>query len=177
MATNEGAPLGVTEATDSVAPGEQKTDLPQAPEPESTPGELTAPTPSRETEGAIELDGGSLSFADDIIEEIAYREAQQVDGIVALHGTMKEELLAKFRRGESVKGVVLHKEGGQVSLDISITVQYGVCIRDLAQELLQRVRGAIEKMTCYEVRAVNITVDGVEPECSEAAVDEVGKDA
>ena len=59
------------------------------------------------------------------------------------------------------KGVRLHFEGKLVNASVYINVEYGCCIPEIALEVQEKVKDAIEAMTGYEVQFVDVNVEGV----------------
>jgi uncharacterized alkaline shock family protein YloU len=52
-------------------------------------------------------------------------------------------------------------EDNRVSVGISIIVDYGYKIQDVAREVQENVKIAIASMTGLEVTAVNVSVEGI----------------
>jgi uncharacterized alkaline shock family protein YloU len=102
-------------------------------------------------------DDGKLSFDPGIITQIAVTEARRIEGIVELTGSFMDDWV--LRRGHGVRVEEPGGEGaGGYTLDLKISVEYGVdCVR-LAREVRARIAGAIKKMTGQDTRAINIHV-------------------
>ena len=59
------------------------------------------------------------------------------------------------------KGIKADIEENTVKIDVNIIVEYGVRIPDIAFEIQNRVKKAVETMTGLAVSAVNIHVQGI----------------
>ena len=59
------------------------------------------------------------------------------------------------------KGIKVDIEEKEVKIDVNIIVEYGIRIPDVAFEIQNRVKKAVESMTGLAVKGVNIYVQGV----------------
>ena len=55
----------------------------------------------------------------------------------------------------------MHFEGKTVNVSVYIVIEYGCCIPEIALEVQEKVKDAIEAMTGYEVQFVDVNVEGV----------------
>ena len=62
------------------------------------------------------------------------------------------------------KGIKVDTESGKANIDVNIIVEYGSRIPDVAYEIQNRVKTAVENMTGLKVEAVNVHVQGVNTE-------------
>ena len=73
----------------------------------------------------------------------------------------------KINGKAAMKGVKVEREGETVSLEISIGVNYGCMLRDVAAKVQENIYRAIETMTGLSVKTItvniiSITVDDAE---------------
>jgi len=61
----------------------------------------------------------------------------------------------------NVKGVRIQANEGDVKLDVSVVVDYGVDIPRIADEVQENVKRSIEKMTGLVLSEVNVIVESV----------------
>jgi len=104
---------------------------------------------------------GTVNIADDVIGVITNIAASEIKGIKALSGTFQEDMLEKLGRKNFNKGIDVIMEDNRVCVSISIIVDYGYKIQDVAKEVQENVKIAIMSMTGLEVTAVNIIVEGI----------------
>ena len=52
-------------------------------------------------------------------------------------------------------------EGKLVNASVFVNIEYGYCIPEIALEIQEKVKGAIEAMTGYDVQFVDVNVEGV----------------
>ena len=108
----------------------------------------------------VEPGEGKLTFDPSIVTEIAIREAQQITGIVQLTGSFMDDWV--LRRGKGVSVAQIDEEGNEAySLDLKISVEYGVDCVKLSTKVRDNIAKAIKKMTGRETRTINIHVTGL----------------
>ncbi len=115
-------------------------------------------------DSGLDIDGvGKIQVAERVFEHIAYREASQVEGVVGLgpEGSFVDDLRGLVKKGGSMRGVDVRREGDGLEINLSITLRYGCNIRELAQELQRRIVEAVECMTGQRPNKVNINLLGL----------------
>ena len=103
-------------------------------------------------------ENGNVNIADEVVSIIASLAAAEVKGVASMGSTGFADLLGKKNLSRGVKLAVDNKS---VTLDLSVIVEYGAKIPDVAWELQEKVKSEVESMTGLNVAAVNISVDGV----------------
>lgn len=105
---------------------------------------------------------GSISIAEEVIATVAGAAATECYGLVGMgaHGVQKG--LAIFRWGEDVaRGVQVKLDGDTVTIDLHVVVQYGVNIAQVAHNVMEQVKYAVEGHCGLEVAQVNVHVESV----------------
>jgi len=72
--------------------------------------------------------------------------------------------MARGRRGSGLRrlqGVRIYRDGGGLSVDLRILVNYGLNIAAIVRGIHNRVTYTVEGATGLEVRKVNVFVDGM----------------
>ena len=109
----------------------------------------------------LEDDGiGAVQIADDVVAVIASLAAAEVDGVY-LAGNMTNELIGKVGKKGVSKGVRVDVLGGNVSVEMVITMEFGRNIPAVCQKVQAKVKSAIENMTGLTCSDVNIRIAGV----------------
>lgn len=103
-------------------------------------------------------ENGKVNIADEVVSVIASLAAAEVKGVASMGSGGFADFLGKKSLSKGVKLTVTDRN---VSLDLSIIVEYGAKIPDVAWELQEKVKNEVESMTGLTVTAVNISVDGV----------------
>ena len=106
-----------------------------------------------------------LKIADDVVAVIGGVAASEVPGVYSMSGGfaggISEVLSGKKNLAKGIKVEVGEKE---TKIDVNIIVEYGTRIPDVAFEIQNRVKKAVESMTGLKVLEVNVHVQGVNTE-------------
>ena len=102
------------------------------------------------------VSGEGIRIANDVIAAIANKAATEVSGVFSMAGGISDVFGKKMSRGIKV-------DAGEknTKIDVNIIVEYGARIPDVAFEIQNRVKKAVESMTGLEVLEVNVHVQGV----------------
>ncbi len=114
----------------------------------------------------------SVKISDDVVQIIAGIAAGEVDGVHALGNTLTGGIAELLGGKKPVsRGVKVDIKDETVTIDVHVVVRYGVRIPDVAWNIQEKVKDAVETMTGLSVLKVNIHIDGVniEKEAAEAA--------
>lgn len=106
-------------------------------------------------------DFGDIRIADEVICIVASLAAQEVPGVVSMSGGLTDGINRFLGKENASKGVRLKFEGKTVNASVYLNVEYGCCIPEIALEVQEKVKSAIEAMTGYEVQFVDVNVEGV----------------
>ena len=106
---------------------------------------------------------GTVSFATEVVATIAGLAATEVEGVASM-SSQSSGLADMFSRKNSrnfTKGVRIDLDGNKVTVDITIVVEYGSPVPDVARSIQENVKKAIETMTGLRVVEVNVHVQAV----------------
>ncbi|UOF90112.1 Asp23/Gls24 family envelope stress response protein [Fodinisporobacter ferrooxydans] len=104
---------------------------------------------------------GNIKIANEVIEVIAGLAATEVQGVAGMSGGIVGGIAELLGRKNLSKGVKVEVGQKQCAVDVSIVAEYGVRIPEVAGDIQQNVKQAIESMTGLEVVEVNVHVLGV----------------
>lgn len=109
-----------------------------------------------------EVASEGIQIADDVVAVIAGKAVSEVNGVAGMAGGfaggITEVLSGKKNLSKGIKVDIAEKEA---KIDVNIIVEYGVRIPDVAFEIQNRVKKAVETMTGLKVSMVNVHVQGV----------------
>ncbi len=107
-----------------------------------------------------EDDGAKLHISEDVVQEIARRALSCISSVKPANvgGTV---LGIGRKNPEGVRVSLEEGDQPQISVDAYVLVRYGLRIPDVAWDLQEFLKNELEKSTGYEVKAVNIFVQGV----------------
>lgn len=110
-------------------------------------------------------DNNGIKISDDVVAVIAGVAVSEVPGVSGMAGGfaggISEVLSGKKNMSKGIKVEVGEKE---TKIDVNIIVEYGTRIPDVAFEIQNRVKKAVETMTGLTVLEVNVHVQGVSTE-------------
>ncbi|HBA96747.1 MAG TPA: Asp23/Gls24 family envelope stress response protein [Lachnospiraceae bacterium] len=104
---------------------------------------------------------GEVKIASDVVAIIAALAATETDGVSSIAGNITNELIGKFGMRNLAKKVKVAMEEGFVHVDIMLNVKYGYSIKEVSEQVQNRVSQQIETMTGLIVQEVNVRVTGV----------------
>ncbi|ADL13247.1 protein of unknown function DUF322 [Acetohalobium arabaticum DSM 5501] len=110
----------------------------------------------------VENDVGTVRIANEVVGIIAGLAATEVEGVAGMSGGFAggiAEILGKKNLSKGVKVEVGEKEA---AIDLYVITEYGIRIPDVAWEIQDNVKQAIEDMTGLSVVEVNVHVQGVD---------------
>lgn len=114
-----------------------------------------------------------VKISDDVVSVIAGVAVSEVPGVAGMAGGFAGGITEVFSGKKNMaKGIKTEIEGNSVKLAINIIVEYGSRIPDVAFEIQNRVKKAIENMTGLKVEEVNVNVQGVNTNSSSDNTDE-----
>ncbi len=118
---------------------------------------------------------GSVSFATGVVETIAGLAAQEVEGVASMASasTGFADMFSRKSSRNFTKGVRVDIDGGTVAVDVTIVVEYGSPVPDVAKSIQENVKKAIETMSGLDVRNVDVHVQGVSFEREHRAAQEL----
>ena len=106
-------------------------------------------------------DLGVVKINNNAITTIASIAAMEVKGVNRIGGRIGKTLYEVLTGKGSSKGVKIHAAENELKLTIYITVEYGVDITRIADEVQENVKRAVEKMTGLVLSGVDVVVEGV----------------
>ena len=128
----------------------------------------------KEVEVEVENSEGkvsSIQISDDVVSVIAGKAVSEAPGVYAMAGSfaggISEVLSGKKNLSKGIKVEVGEKE---TKIDVNIIVEYGTRIPDVAFDIQNRVKSAVEGMTGLKVVAVNVHVQGVHTQNNDVEV-------
>ena len=101
---------------------------------------------------------GSINISEDVVVAIA---SEAIEGVGAMMTTMTEQLTEQFMGKKPARGIRMDIQDGEITLDVYLTVKYGFAIPETAAKVQDAVMSAVETMTGFSVRAVNVHVGGI----------------
>ncbi|TMR24567.1 Asp23/Gls24 family envelope stress response protein [Nonomuraea turkmeniaca] len=109
---------------------------------------------------------GRIKVADEVVEKVAALAALEVAGVADMGGdlarafeSVRDRIGIGSRRG--TQGVNAQIQDRQVAVDLTIVVEYGHVVMEVASEVKMNVARSVSRMLGMRVMEVNVTVDDV----------------
>ena len=115
-----------------------------------------------ELEEEIKAENDGIQISSDVVAVIAGVAVSEVQGVAGMAGGFAGGISEVFSGKKNLaKGIKADINEGKVKLDVNIIVEYGSRRPDVAFEIQNRVKKAVENMTGLVVEEVNVHVQGV----------------
>lgn len=102
-----------------------------------------------------------LKISNDAVATYAGIAISEVQGVYNMSGGLAGITEAISGKKNFSKGIKVDCDGKQAKIDVSIIVEYGARIPDVAFEIQTMVKKSVESMTGLKVSEVNVHVNGV----------------
>jgi uncharacterized alkaline shock family protein YloU len=116
---------------------------------------------TREENRILPSELGVVKIADEVVSIVAGLAAADIEGVASMSGGIAGGIAEVLGRRNLSKGVKVEVGAEDTKIDIYIIVKYGVRIPDVAWDIQEAVKKAVETMTGLKVTHVNVHVQGV----------------
>ncbi|HEY8544501.1 MAG TPA: Asp23/Gls24 family envelope stress response protein [Acidimicrobiales bacterium] len=152
-------------STPEAGPG-QGQNLGQQNQGQQDQGPNQAPAPGQGQQGPLPEVKGRIEVADEVVEKVAGLACMEVAGVADLGGdferaleSVREKIGIGNKRGD--QGIKAKINGREVSIDVTIMIEYGHVVMDVARAVKANVAAQTSRMLGLKVVEVNVTVDDV----------------
>lgn len=115
-----------------------------------------------ELEEEIKTENEGIQISNDVVAVIAGVAVSEVPGVAGMAGGFAGGITEVLSGKKNLaKGIKVEVDGTKAKIDVNIIVEYGSRIPDVAFEIQNRVKKAVESMTGLNVEEVNVHVQGV----------------
>lgn len=130
-----------------------------------------------EIEGEIKTENDGIKISNDVVAVIAGVAVSEVSGVSGMSGGFAGGISEVLSGKKNLaKGIKVEITDTRVKIDVNIIVEYGSRIPDVAYEIQNRVKKAVESMTGLNVEEVNVHVQGVNTDVAKAEKEENEKE-
>ena len=110
----------------------------------------------------IKAENEGIQISNDVVAVIAGVAVSEVQGVSGMSGGFAGGITEVLSGKKNLaKGIKVDINEGTTKIDVNIIVEYGSRIPDVAFEIQNRVKKAVEGMTGLKVEEVNVHVQGV----------------
>lgn len=115
-----------------------------------------------ELDEEIKSENDGIQISSDVVAVIAGVAVSEVQGVAGMAGGFAGGISEVFSGKKNLaKGIKADINERKAKIDVNIIVEYGSRIPDVAFEIQNRVKKAVENMTGLTVEEVNVHVQGV----------------
>ncbi len=106
---------------------------------------------------------GTIDVSSEAIAMVAGITALECFGVVGMSSRSVQDGISELLYGKEnlTKGIEVRIEGDQVIIDLYVVVEYGTKINEVAHNVIENVRYAVEDKLGLNVSKVNVNVMGV----------------
>lgn len=105
---------------------------------------------------------GNISIDSDVIANYAGSVAIECIGVVGMASVnVKDGLVKLLKLNDLSRGVTVHVDNAELTIDFHLIVAYGVNILAVSDNLISNVKYKVEEFTGFPVEKINIFVEGV----------------
>ena len=105
---------------------------------------------------------GNVKISDEVVATITNIAVSEIKGVSGLGGTFTGDIAQMLGKKSFSKGIKVDIKDNNVILDLNVIIEYGVKIPEVAWEIQEAVKKAVESMTGLDVEKVNIHVVGID---------------
>ena len=116
---------------------------------------------------------GTITYANEVVAVIAGVAANEVEGVAGMCAANGISEVFSRNTKNVTRGIKVEITDNVVSVDVTIVVEYGFPVPEVAQGIQENVKKAIETMTGMSVKSVDVHVTGVSFERENRAVAEL----
>lgn len=101
----------------------------------------------------------NVDISKDVLFGIAQLALEQVEGLTP---TTPPVRMGEILTGRRAKGIIIDRQDDQVTIDLKVSIVYGLQIPKIAKEAQRVVREAVTSMTGLVVESVTVTVEKID---------------
>ncbi len=120
---------------------------------------------------------GTVSFATDVVATIAGLAANEIEGVASMTNPNSSfaDILSRKSSRNYTRGVKVDINNNKVAVEVTIIVDYGSPVPDVARGIQENIKKAIETMSGLDVLSVDVHVQGVSFDKENQAVAELSE--
>lgn len=116
----------------------------------------------------IKNENNNIIIEDEVIATIAGIAVSEVPGVAEMSGGFAGGITEVLSgRKNLAKGIKVETKEGTTKIDVNIIVDYGVRIPDVAFEIQNKVKKAVEEKSGLKVIGVNVHIQGVKTDIND----------
>ena len=105
---------------------------------------------------------GAVQVHHSVIANIARLVALKVPGVIEMGGSLADDLAGILGKRSHDRGVRVEMADNGIQIEAHVVLQYGVRIPEVAWQIQNEIKQAVEQMTGKPVRRVNVFVQALQ---------------
>lgn len=110
---------------------------------------------------AFTNNNGVVQIADDVLVAIVQTATMEIDGVHSIISTLASEIMEKLGK-KTNKGINIFNNNNKLTININLSIKQNYKILEVAQNVQNKVKSAMESMTGLEIDKININVVSIE---------------
>ncbi|MGL4772647.1 MAG: Asp23/Gls24 family envelope stress response protein [Clostridium sp.] len=105
---------------------------------------------------------GIVKISDEVVSVIAVIAAEEIPGVIEFHQGVSNNITQILKgKKSSGKAVKVSLEEERATIELAISVEYGVKIMDVVSQVQENVKKTVEAMTGLVVSSVDVYVQNI----------------
>ena len=104
---------------------------------------------------------GEVNISNEVIEIIVDISTKEIKGVKGLYGNITDDIAGIFSKKGHTKGIIVEIIDEKAIINLNIIVDFGVKIPEIAWQVQENVKTAIESMTDIKVETINVNIAGI----------------
>lgn len=112
------------------------------------------------------VDLGSVQIHKKVLADITFSAISEIEGVKLIPQDLTSKFLRLFKTNNYSGIIVTVDKNNQVSIEVKVCIRYGINIPDIARNVQDAIRAAVEKIADINLKDVNINIQGIQREDS-----------
>lgn len=110
----------------------------------------------------VQTELGQIEISNTAVASLAAHAVLQSYGVVGMAlPSLREGIAELLQRDSSRRGVVVTADEDEIAIDLYVVLEYGLRISEVAHNITNNVKFAVEQALGHSVKQVNVHVQGL----------------
>ena len=108
------------------------------------------------------VDLGSIQIHKKAIADITFSALSEIEGVSLIPNNIVSKLRGYWGDKHYSGIIVSIDKNSQVTIEVRVCVRYGISVQDVARQVQEAVRTAVERTVDITLKDINVNVHGIE---------------
>ncbi len=108
------------------------------------------------------IDLGTIQIHKNVLVDIAHSAIKEIEGVSLAPGDVGGQVFALFSKKETSGIRVFIDRDNQVSIEVKIKVRYGLNIPDVARQVQDAIREAVQQTADIKLNDIHVSIQRIE---------------